>query len=186
MHHFIVPISVAIIVGLFAVQKRGTASLGAVFGPVMSVWFVVLGVLGALEIARVPEVLKALNPAYAGAFLFGNPVVAFLALGAIVLAVTGTEALYADMGHFGASPIRRAWLFFVMPALVLNYFGQGALIIGDPSAIQNPFYLLAPEWGRVPVAVAGDGGDDHRLAGGDLRRIFVDARGDPDGLLRRA
>ncbi|MGE5088558.1 MAG: potassium transporter Kup [Candidatus Levyibacteriota bacterium] len=151
MHPFIVPVSVVILVVLFGVQRKGTASLGAVFGPVMLLWFVALGVLGALEILRHPTVLAALDPVYAARFAIANPGTAFVAMGAVVLAVTGTEALYADMGHFGRSPIRRAWLLLVMPALLLNYFGQGALILGDPSAIQNPFYLLAPEWGRMPL-----------------------------------
>jgi KUP system potassium uptake protein len=119
----------------------------------MCLWFVTLAVLGTMEIATSPAVLAALHPAYAVTFLVGNPIPAFLALGAVVLAVTGTEALYADMGHFGATPIRRAWLFFVLPALVLNYFGQGALIIHDPLAIKNPFYLLAPEWALLPMVV---------------------------------
>jgi KUP system potassium uptake protein len=153
MHTYIVPVSVIIIIGLFAIQKRGTASIGAVFGPVMCVWFVVLAVLGAIEIARAPHVLTALNPSFAVGFFTDNPMTAFIALGAVVLAVTGTEALYADMGHFGVTPIRRAWIWFVFPALVLNYFGQGALILGDPAAIKNPFYLLAPGWALVPLLV---------------------------------
>jgi KUP system potassium uptake protein len=151
LHPFIVPTAVLILVALFAIQRKGTARLGSVFGPVMALWFVSIGVLGAMEIARSPAVLAALEPIYAVRFVSGNPEVAFVAFGAVVLAVTGTEALYADMGHFGRSPIRRAWLFFVMPALLLNYFGQGALVIGDPAAIQNPFYLLAPGWARVPL-----------------------------------
>ena len=153
LHPFIVPIAVIILVALFAIQRSGTARLGAVFGPVMVVWFIVLAVLGAFEIARGPHVLAAFDPMYAVRFVGGNPVVAFVAFGAVVLAVTGTEALYADMGHFGKTPIRRAWVFFVMPALLLNYFGQGALILNDPATIQNPFYLLAPEWGRVPLLI---------------------------------
>jgi KUP system potassium uptake protein len=151
LHPFIVPTAVLILVALFAIQRKGTARLGSVFGPVMAVWFLSIGVLGAMEIARSPAVLAALEPIYAVRFVSRNPEVAFVAFGAVVLAVTGTEALYADMGHFGKSPIRRAWLFFVMPALLLNYFGQGALVIGDPAAIQNPFYLLAPGWARVPL-----------------------------------
>ncbi len=151
LHPFIVPVSVAILVALFAIQRKGTASLGAVFGPVMLLWFVALAVLGALEIARHPAVLAALDPMYAARFAGANPGTAFVAMGAVVLAVTGTEALYADMGHFGRSPIRRAWLFLVFPALLFNYFGQGALILHDPGAIQNPFYLLAPDWGRMPL-----------------------------------
>jgi KUP system potassium uptake protein len=151
LHPFIVPVSIVILVLLFAVQRGGTAKLGAVFGPVMLLWFLTLGVLGAFEIMRGPAVLVALDPMYAVRFVIDNTAVAFVAFGAVVLAVTGVEALYADMGHFGKSPIRRAWLFFVMPALLLNYFGQGALILEDPAAIQNPFYLLAPEWARVPL-----------------------------------
>jgi len=153
LHPFIVPISVLILVALFAVQRTGTARLGAIFGPVMAVWFVALGALGGIEIARNVEVLSAFDPMYAVRFVQGNVGVAFVAFGAVVLAVTGTEALYADMGHFGKTPIRRAWLFFVMPALLLNYFGQVALILSDPSTIQNPFYLLAPAWARVPLLV---------------------------------
>ena len=151
MHPFVVPVSVAILVLLFGIQRKGTARLGAVFGPVMLLWFISLAVLGALEIARHPAVLAALDPMYAARFAGANPGTAFVAMGAVVLAVTGTEALYADMGHFGRSPIRRAWLFLVFPALLSNYFGQGALILHDPGAIQNPFYLLAPDWGRMPL-----------------------------------
>ncbi|TMG99868.1 MAG: potassium transporter Kup [Betaproteobacteria bacterium] len=153
LHAWIVPVSVVIMIALFATQKRGTATIGAMFGPVMCVWFVTLAVLGAREISTRPAVIAALNPIYAFDFFAANPGAAFLAMGAVVLVVTGTEALYADMGHFGRTPIRRAWLFFVMPALVLNYFGQGALILNDPSAIKNPFYLLAPDWALVPLLV---------------------------------
>jgi KUP system potassium uptake protein len=148
---FTVAIAVVILVALFTIQRSGTARLGAVFGPLMVVWFIVLALLGALEIGRSPHVLVALNPSYAVSFMTANPAVAFVAFGAVVLAVTGTEALYADMGHFGRAPIRRAWILFVMPALLLNYFGQGALILDDPTSIQNPFYLLAPLWARVPL-----------------------------------
>jgi KUP system potassium uptake protein len=148
---FVVPISVVILVMLFAIQKRGTASIGAVFGPVMLVWFIVLAVLGLSEIIDEPAVIAALDPRYAGRFMIGEPAAAFLSFGAVVLAVTGTEALYADMGHFGKTPIQRAWLVLVMPALVLNYFGQGALVLGDPSTIRNPFYLLAPGWALIPL-----------------------------------
>jgi KUP system potassium uptake protein len=151
LHPFVVPIAVVILVALFAIQKRGTASIGAVFGPVMILWFLVLGVLGLLQIIHAPAVIAALDPRYSLRFIVGEPLPAFISFGAVVLAVTGTEALYADMGHFGASPIRRAWLFFVMPALVLNYFGQGALLLTEPSAIRNPFYLLAPDWALVPM-----------------------------------
>jgi KUP system potassium uptake protein len=150
---YVVPLTLVIIVGLFSIQRHGTASVGVLFGPIVCVWFAVLALLGAIQIARDPAVLAALNPVYALIFLTGNPLAAFLALGAVVLAVTGTEALYADMGHFGATPIRRAWLFFVLPALVFNYFGQGALIIHDPATIKNPFYLLAPGWALLPLVV---------------------------------
>ena len=150
---YVIPVTLAILVGLFSIQRHGTASVGFLFGPVTCLWFVAIAVLGAIEIARNPQVLAALDPAYAFGFLTGEPLAAFLALGAVVLAVTGTEALYADMGHFGAGPIRRAWLFFVLPALVLNYFGQGALLIHDASAVKNPFYLLAPEWALLPMVI---------------------------------
>src|SRR5437588_5651855 len=150
---YVVPVTLVVLIGLFSIQRHGTASVGVLFGPVVCVWFGVLALLGAIEIAQNPAVLAALNPAYAFGFLTGNPLAAFLSLGAVVLAVTGTEALYADMGHFGAVPIRRAWLFFVLPALVLNYFGQGALIIHDPAAIKNPFYLLAPQWALLPLVI---------------------------------
>ncbi len=153
LHEYVVPITLAILVGLFAIQRQGTGRVGAFFGPVMCVWFVVIAVLGVTGIVREPAVLAAFNPKYAVAFFVDSPVLSFLALGAIVLAVTGTEALYADMGHFGKSPIRRAWVLFVMPALVLNYFGQGALILSDPAAVKNPFYLLAPTWALLPLVV---------------------------------
>ncbi len=153
LHPFIVPVTIAIVLALFAIQKRGTASVGLLFGPVMCAWFVVLALLGLLQLIEHPEVLGAINPGRALTFVATNPRLAFLALGAVVLAVTGTEALYADMGHFGAAPIRRAWVWFVMPALVLNYFGQGALLLADPDAIRNPFYLLAPQWALIPLVV---------------------------------
>jgi KUP system potassium uptake protein len=153
LHRFIVPVTVAIVLALFAIQKRGTASVGLLFGPVMCTWFVVLAILGLLQVIEHPGVLGAINPGRALAFIAASPRLAFLALGAVVLAVTGTEALYADMGHFGATPIRRAWVGFVMPALVLNYFGQGALLLADPGAIKNPFYLLAPQWALIPLVV---------------------------------
>ena len=150
---YVVPAAIVIILGLFAIQKHGTASVGVLFGPICAIWFVVLAILGAMEIWQFPTVLEALSPVWAARFVFGEPMVAFLSLGAVVLAVTGTEALYADMGHFGAPPIRRAWLFFVMPALVLNYFGQGALLLNNPAAIENPFYLLAPSWALAPLVI---------------------------------
>jgi KUP system potassium uptake protein len=138
---------------LFAMQRYGTGKVGALFGPICALWFVVLGLLGGAQIASDPTVLEALSPLWAVRFVVGEPMVAFLSLGSVVLAVTGTEALYADMGHFGKTPIRRAWLLFVLPALVLNYFGQGALLLNDPTAIANPFYLLAPSWATLPLVI---------------------------------
>lgn len=150
---YVIPITVLIITGLFLFQRRGTASVGALFGPVMLVWFVVLAVLGVANIAAQPSVLAAVNPLYALEFALHHRLHAFLALGAVVLAVTGAEALYADMGHFGRAPIRRAWFLFVLPALLLNYYGQGALIITRPAAVTNPFYLMAPEWFLYPMVL---------------------------------
>ena len=147
----IVPISVAIIIVLFAVQQYGTHSIGRVFGPIMLLWFLTLGILGLIEIIRHPYVLLAISPHHAIALCVQYKFLAFIVLGAVVLCVTGAEALYADMAHFGAEPIRLAWLFFVLPCLILNYFGQGALILSDPKALENPFFLLAPEWFRLPL-----------------------------------
>jgi len=148
---FVIPATVIVLTGLFMLQKRGTGLVGLFFGPVMIVWFSVLAGLGIIQIFRHPEVLVALNPYYAFQFISDFPKLAFLALSAVVLAVTGGEALYTDMGHFGRSPIRLAWFGFVLPALVLNYFGQGALLLHDPQAIRNPFYLLAPDWALIPM-----------------------------------
>ena len=148
---FVSPATVIVLSGLFMIQKRGPGLVGLFFGPVMIVWFTVLAGLGIAQIIRHPEVLVALNPYYAFQFISDFPKLAFLALSAVVLAVTGGEALYTDMGHFGRSPIRLAWFGFVLPALVLNYFGQGALLLHDPQAIRNPFYLLAPDWALIPM-----------------------------------
>jgi KUP system potassium uptake protein len=147
----VIPVTVAIIVVLFLVQRLGTGAVGRVFGPVMAVWFTVLGVLGVRAIATHPVILEALSPSYALGFLFGHFGTAFFSLTAVVLAVTGAEALYADMGHFGRPPVRRAWLLVVFPACILNYLGQGALILGHPASISNPFFLLAPGWARLPM-----------------------------------
>jgi KUP system potassium uptake protein len=145
------PLAVAILLALFALQRRGTARVGALFGPVMLAWFVTIAALGVGGIARAPEVLAAVNPAHGGRLLVEHGWAGFLVLGAVVLAVTGAEALYADLGHFGARPIRLVWLGLVLPALVLNYLGQGALILRQPDAAPSPFYLLAPPWFRAPL-----------------------------------
>lgn len=150
---YILPITLAILVGLFVIQRRGTASVGALFGPVMVLWFAVLALLGGLSIFQHPDVLAAVNPIYGFNFLLGNSMLGFFALGAVVLCITGAEALYADMGHFGAKPIQYAWLGYVLPALLINYFGQGALLLADPAAIENPFYRLAPEWALYPLVI---------------------------------
>jgi KUP system potassium uptake protein len=150
---YIVPITAAIVVALFAVQRRGTGSVGALFGPIVCAWFVVLAVLGVAHILREPSVLRALSPHYAISLFIEKPVATFVILGAVVLAVTGAEALYADMGHFGRRPIRLSWLYLVFPALMLNYFGQGALLIAEPGAIDNPFFRLVPHWGLYPLVV---------------------------------
>jgi KUP system potassium uptake protein len=152
-HDLIVPIALVVLAGLFAVQRFGTALVGRAFGPLMLLWFTSLALLGIPSIVSNPAVLAALNPAYALSFGLDNGWIAFVALGAVVLVVTGGEALYADLGHFGKRPIRIAWYGAVMPALVLNYFGQGALLLRDPTAIKNPFYLIAPEWAEIPLFV---------------------------------
>ncbi|XVV15706.1 potassium transporter Kup [Actinoplanes sp. CA-131856] len=149
----VVPITAVIIVVLFLVQRRGTAAVGRVFGPVMIIWFTVIGGFGVSGVVENPEILKALSPAYALGFLSGHFHIAFFALAAIVLAVTGAEALYADMGHFGRKAITRGWLFLVLPALTLSYLGQGALVLKDQANISSPFFLLVPEWGRLPLVL---------------------------------
>jgi KUP system potassium uptake protein len=149
----VLPITAVILIGLFLLQRLGTGWVGRLFGPVMAVWFIVIGAWGIRGIVSNPSILKALSPTYALTFLFGHFTTSFFSLAAVVLAVTGAEALYADMGHFGRGPITRAWLFMVFPACILNYFGQGALILANPSAISNPFYLLTPGWARIPMVI---------------------------------
>jgi len=144
LHSYVIPIALAVIVGLFTFQRKGTASVGALFGPVMAVWFGSLAAFGTLSLIKTPAVLAAVNPAHALYFFATHGWPSVLILGAVVLAVTGGEALYADMGHFGREPIRKAWFLFVLPSLMINYFGQGALLIQNPAAVQNPFYLLVP------------------------------------------
>lgn len=149
--HWVVPLSLILLVGLFLIQKHGTARIGTLFGPVMVLWFVVLGALGVHGIVQRPEVLQALNPYWCVHFFIAHPGIGVAILGAVVLALTGAEALYADMGHFGRKPIARAWFLLVLPGLVLNYFGQGALLLENPNAARNPFYLLAPSWALLPL-----------------------------------
>jgi len=150
---YVVPISLGVLLALFALQSRGTERVGRLFGPVMVLWFATIGVLGALAVARHPEVLRGLDPMYALRFASRNGLAGFTILGGVVLAVTGVEALYADLSHFGRKPIVLAWYSFVFPALILNYFGQGAQLVGDPKAIANPFYALAPGWFIIPMVV---------------------------------
>jgi KUP system potassium uptake protein len=150
---WVIPIAIGILVGLFSIQHRGTAAVGALFAPVLIVYFLVLTVLGLASIVLHPEIVGALNPVWAVQFFLEERFFAFVAMGSVVLAVTGTEALYADMGHFGRRPIQLAWLFFVLPALMINYLGQGALLIADPGTISSPFFMLAPDWFRLPLVV---------------------------------
>jgi KUP system potassium uptake protein len=147
----VLPIAVGVLTALFLIQRFGTGVVGSLFGPVMAVWFTVIAAVGVPEIAQHPEILRALSPTYAAQFFVDHGAVAFTALAGVVLAVTGAEALYADMGHFGRSPIRRAWFFLVFPALTVNYLAQGSMILRDPKAIENPFFLLVPGWGQVPM-----------------------------------
>jgi KUP system potassium uptake protein len=150
---FVVPVALGILIALFMIQSRGTGRIGWLFGPVVCLWFAVLAALGCAQIVQAPQVLRALDPAYGLALFAAQPSVTFVTLGAVFLAVTGAEALYADMGHFGRLPIRIAWLGLVLPALVLNYFGQGALLLAHPGAIANPFYLMAPGWALYPMVL---------------------------------
>jgi len=149
----LIPLTTAILIGLFMFQRKGSGKVGIIFGPVMIIWFVVLTLLGIKGIVAAPEILKSFNPAYGYSFLIHHGYEGFLVLGSVFLAVTGAEALYADMGHFGIRPIRFAWAYLVLPALVLNYLGQGALLLNNPQAVSNPFYLLAPKWALYPLVV---------------------------------
>ena len=150
---FVLPITIVILIILFSMQKSGTAKVGRLFGPVMVVWFVILGVLGVYNIVVAPEIIKAINPYYGIHFIRTHALQAYIVLGSVFLVLTGAEALYADMGHFGIRPIRFAWSFLVFPALALNYFGQGALLLSNPKAIENPFFLLAPDWALLPLVI---------------------------------
>jgi KUP system potassium uptake protein len=151
LEHFVVPLAILILICLFAVQSRGTAMVASAFGPVMIVWFLTLGVMGLMHISDDPTVVYAINPWYAVSFLLTHGVIGLVILGAVFLAVTGGEALYADLGHFGRKPIQAAWFYFVLPCLLLNYFGQGALVLAHPGAVENPFYRMVPETVLVPL-----------------------------------
>jgi KUP system potassium uptake protein len=150
---YVVPLTIIVLVGLFLMQRRGSAHIGMLFGPIMSLWFVTLALAGSWQITRMPSVFAALDPRYGLGFLFGNGWTSFLALGSVFLALTGAEALYADMGHFGRTPIRLDWFGLVLPALILNYFGQGALVLAHPQAVDNPFYRLFPGWALYPMVI---------------------------------
>ena len=150
---YIIALTLVILFALFAVQKHGTSGIGKFFGPITLVWFASIAALGVTHIVTNPAILWAISPHYALGFMWNNPGTTFIILGAVVLCVTGGEALYADMGHFGKKPIRVAWFFIVMPALILNYFGQGALLLNNPAAVKNPFYMMAPGWALVPLVV---------------------------------
>ncbi len=149
----VIPLTLIVLFGLFAVQKRGTTGIGKFFGPITLVWFAAISVLGVSHIVQHPEILQAISPHHALGFMFAHPGTTFIILGAVVLCVTGAEALYADLGHFGKRPIRLAWFSVVMPALTLNYFGQGALLLADPTAVSNPFFKMAPDWALVPLVI---------------------------------
>jgi len=151
LHKYIIPISLVILVALFLIQKYGTAAVGNLFGPVTLTWFITLAVLGAINIGAAPQIIGAINPIYAVNFIVDHPTTAYIVMGAVVLVVTGVEALYLDMGHFGRSPVRYAWLIVVLPSLLINYLGQGALLLSNPEAVSNPFYLMVPEWALWPV-----------------------------------
>ena len=171
---YVVPVAVVILIGVFAIQKHGTHRVGRFFGPIMVAWFAVIALLGIVWLAREPVVLTAIDPRHAVSFFREHGWHGFAVLGAVFLVVTGGEALYADMGHFGKRPIRVAWFTLVLPALLLNYFGQGALLLTNPAAAEQPFFLLAPGVGALSAGRAGDSRGHHRLPGPDFWRLFAD------------
>ena len=179
LEHWVVPLAAIIVLLLFAFQNRGTGRVGAVFAPVMLLWFVVLALLGLWYIGQHPGVLRAMSPYYAVEFFAHEHWVAFFALGTVVLCITGAEALYADMGHFGKRPIRWSWFGLVLPALVLNYFGQGALLIANPQAADNPLFMMVPAALLIPMIVLATCRRGDRIAGGHFGRVLGYTRGDP-------
>ena len=172
---YIRPITIVILTGLFFIQRRGSGKIGSVFGPVMLIWFAMMGILGCISLVRSPQILLAANPLYGFAFLMQHAGVGFVVLGSVFLALTGAEALYADMGHFGKEPIRVSWFLVALPALLLQYFGQGALLLRDPAALANPFYHLAPDWMLFPLIGSGHDGHRDRVTSDALRRLLADA-----------
>ena len=177
---WVLPLTLIVLVALFSIQFRGTGEIGRFFGPVMIVWFLSIAILGLTEIIRTPAILAAANPIYAISLLLHGGKAVLAIVGAAFLALTGAEALYADMGHVGAKPIRLAWFGVVFPALVLSYFGQGALILAHPEKAANPFFELAPGWAALPLVILAAPGDGHRQPGSDQRCILADAPGDAD------
>ena len=153
LQKWVLPLALIVLIALFLIQRHGTHVVGRLFGPIMVIWFVLLGLMGLVSVVKSPQILVALSPVYAIEFGFRHTVLAFIVFGSVFLALTGAEALYADMGHFGARPIRYAWFYIAMPCLLLNYFGQGALLLREPSAVQNPFFLLMPNWAVGPMVV---------------------------------
>ncbi len=180
---YVVPITLVVLLLLFMVQKRGSASIGRYFGPVMVVWFIAISALGVFNIVDNPRILWAINPLYALRFIFEQPGTTFIILGAVVLCVTGAEALYADMGHFGRRPIRVTWFTVVMPALTLNYFGQGALLLKNPAAVKNPFFHDGTRLGAGANGAAGHAGSGDCLVGADFWCLQRHQAGDSAGLL---
>ena len=171
------PLAIGILVGLFWLQSVGTTKVGRLFGPIMLVYFVTLAALGLAKVIEQPDILQAINPIWALRFAMNDGTLAFLALGSVVLCVTGAEALYADMGHFGRRPITLAWFWLVFPALMLNYLGQGALLLQNPAAADNPFFMMVSEDWRPAAGHPGDAGDRDRQPGSHHRRLFGGAAG---------
>ena len=177
--HLVLPISVVILLALFFIQRRGSGAIGWLFGPVILVWFIAIGLLGLNQVLKDPAVFQALSPTWGARFLADHGAAGFLTLGGVVLAVTGAETLYADRGHFGAGPIRLGWFAVAFPALMLNYLGQGVLIRDDPSTAVNPFFLMVPDWAQYPMLLPRNRGDNHRLPGRDLGFVLGCPTGSP-------